>query len=69
LALCDRTYEALTAASAVEMITFQGSNNVTVEAARANPLINNLAHNKKDYRQLEMYMRARGIVPLSVERR
>lgn len=68
LTLCDRAYDGLTAASAVEMIKVTGRNNVVQELARANPLINNLAHNNEHYGNLVTYMRAKGLVPPSSER-
>jgi uncharacterized damage-inducible protein DinB len=63
LAYCDRAYDSLTGASAVEMLKVAGRNNTTVEIARANPLINNLAHNNEHYGNLVTYMRAKGLVP------
>ncbi len=69
LTLCDRAYDGLTAASAVEMIKVTGRNNVVQELARANPLINNLAHNNEHYGNLVTYMRAKGLVPPSSEGR
>ena len=67
LAYCDRAYDSLTATSAVEMVKIPGRNNTTVEIARANPLINNLAHNNEHYGNLVTYMRAKGLVPPSSE--
>jgi uncharacterized damage-inducible protein DinB len=67
LAVCDRAHESLTTASAVEMLKVAGRNNTTVEIARANPLINNLAHNNEHYGNLVTYMRAKGLVPPSSE--
>ncbi|HXG53994.1 MAG TPA: DinB family protein [Vicinamibacterales bacterium] len=69
LAVCDRAHEALTGASAIEMLKIQGRNNVVVETARVNPLINNLAHNNEHYGNLVTYMRAKGLVPPSSEGR
>lgn len=69
LALCDRAHDALTGASAMEMLKIQGRNNVVVETARANPLINNLAHNNEHYGNIVTYMRAKGLVPPSSEGR
>ena len=69
LALCDRAYESLTATSAVEMLKVTGRNNTIVEVARANPLINNLAHNNEHYGNLVTYFRAKGLVPPSSEGR
>ncbi len=69
LVLCDRAYDSLTPASAAEMIKVPGRNNTVVEIARANPLINNLAHNNEHYGNLVTYMRAKGLVPPSSEGR
>ena len=69
LALCDRAYDGLTAASAVEMLKVTGRNNAVIEVARANPLINNLAHNNEHYGNLVTYMRVKGLVPPSSEGR
>ena len=69
LVVCDRAYDSLTAASAAEMLKITGRNNVVVEVARANPLINNLAHNNEHYGNLVTYMRAKGLVPPSSEGR
>ena len=69
LAVCDRAYDSLTPASAVEMLKIAGRNNTVVEIARANPLINNLAHNNEHYGNLVTYMRAKGLVPPSSEPR
>ena len=51
------------------MLKVAGRNNTTVEIARANPLINNLAHNNEHYGNLVTYMRAKGLVPPSSEGR
>ena len=67
LAVCDRAHESLTPSTAVEMLKVAGRNNTTVEIARANPLINNLAHNNEHYGNLVTYMRAKGLVPPSSE--
>jgi uncharacterized damage-inducible protein DinB len=67
LVLCDGAYDGLTAASAVEMLKVAGRNNTTVEIARVNPLITNLAHNNEHYGNLVTYMRAKGLVPPSSE--
>jgi uncharacterized damage-inducible protein DinB len=69
LVVCDKAYDSLTPASAVEMLKITGRNNVVVEIARANPLINNLAHNNEHYGNLVTYMRAKGLVPPSSEGR
>ena len=69
LVLCDRAYDSLTAASALEMLKLQGRNNTVTEVARANPLINNLSHNNEHYGNLVTYMRAKGLVPPSSEGR
>ena len=67
LVVCDRAYDSLTPATAVEMLKVTGRNNAVFEIARANPLINNLAHNNEHYGNLVTYMRAKGLVPPSSE--
>src|SRR5687767_1386165 len=67
LVVCDRAYDSLTDATAVEMLKVSGRNNAVFEIARANPLINNLAHNNEHYGNLVTYMRAKGLVPPSSE--
>lgn len=69
LALCDKAYDGLTAASAVEMLKITNRSNQVIEIARANPLINNLAHNNEHYGNLVTYLRAKGLVPPSSEGR
>jgi uncharacterized damage-inducible protein DinB len=69
LTVCDRAYDSLTAASAVEMLKLTGRNNTVLEVARANLLINNLAHNNEHYGNLVTYLRAKGLVPPSSEGR
>ncbi len=69
LVACDRAHDSLTPASAVEMLKVTGRNNAVFEVARANPLINNLAHNNEHYGNLVTYMRAKGLVPPSSEPR
>jgi|SRR5687768_336094 len=69
LVLCDKAYDGLTAASAVEMLKITGRNNQVIEVARANPLINNLSHNNEHYGNLVTYLRAKGLVPPSSEGR
>ena len=69
LVYCDRAYDSLTATSAVEMLKVAGRDNTMVEIARANPLINNLAHNNEHYGNIVTYMRAKGLVPPSSEGR
>ena len=69
LTYCDRAYDGLTASSAVEMLKVQGRDNTVLEIARANPLINNVAHNNEHYGNLVTYMRAKGLVPPSSEGR
>ena len=69
LALCDKAYDGLTAASAVEMLKITNRSNQVIEIARANPLINNLTHNNEHYGNLVTYLRAKGLVPPSSEGR
>lgn len=69
LAYCDRAYDSLTATTAVEMLKVSGRDNTMFEIARANPLINNLAHNNEHYGNIVTYMRAKGLVPPSSEGR
>jgi uncharacterized damage-inducible protein DinB len=67
LAYCDAIYDAQTSATINEMLKRPGPNNTTLERARGNSLINNIAHNNEHYGNLVTYMRAKGIVPPSSE--
>ena len=69
LAYCDAIYDVQTSASINEMLKRPGPNNSTLERARGNSLISNIAHNNEHYGNLVTYMRAKGIVPPSSEGR
>jgi len=69
LAYCDAIYDAQTSATINEMLKRTGPNNTTLERARGNALISNIAHNNEHYGNLVTYMRAKGIVPPSSEGR
>jgi len=69
LAYCDAIYDSQTSASINEMLKRTGPNNTTLERARGNTLISNIAHNNEHYGNLVTYMRAKGIVPPSSEGR
>ncbi len=69
LAYCDAIYDAQTSATINEMLKRPGPNNTTLERARGNTLISNIAHNNEHYGNLVTYMRAKGIVPPSSEGR
>jgi hypothetical protein len=69
LAYCDAIYEAQTSATINEMLKRPGPNNTTLERARGNALISNIGHNNEHYGNLVTYMRAKGIVPPSSEKR
>ena len=69
LAYCDAIYDAQTSATINEMLKRPGPNNTTLERARGNSLISNIAHNNEHYGNLVTYMRAKGIVPPSSEGR
>jgi uncharacterized damage-inducible protein DinB len=69
LTYCDTIYEAQTSTSINEMLKRPGPNNTTLERARGNSLINNLAHNNEHYGNLVTYLRAKGLVPPSSEGR
>jgi uncharacterized damage-inducible protein DinB len=69
LTYCDAIYDAQTSTSINEMLKRPGPNNTTLERARGNSLISNLAHNNEHYGNLVTYMRAKGIVPPSSEGR
>ena len=69
LTYCDVIYDAQTSTSINEMLKRTGPNNTTLERARGNSLINNLAHNNEHYGNLVTYLRAKGIVPPSSEGR
>jgi uncharacterized damage-inducible protein DinB len=68
LAYCDAIYDVQTSATINEMLKRNGPNNTTLERARGNSLISNLAHNNEHYGNLVTYMRAKGIVPPSSEK-
>jgi uncharacterized damage-inducible protein DinB len=69
LAYCDAIYDAQTSATINEMLKRTGPNNTTLERARGNSLVSNIAHNNEHYGNLVTYMRAKGIVPPSSEGR
>ena len=69
LAYCDALYDSQTSASINEMLKRPGPNNTTLERARGNTLISNIAHNNEHYGNLVTYLRAKGIVPPSSEGR
>ena len=62
-ALCDKAFEALTDASAAELVT-QGRN----EVARGSALASVIAHSNEVYGNAIPYMRLKGLVPPSTER-
>ena len=68
LAYCDAIYDAQTSSTINEMLKRNGPNNTTLERARGNSLISNIAHNNEHYGNLVTYMRAKGLVPPSSER-
>lgn len=64
IAQCDKAYASLTDANATEMIkTGRG------ERTRIGALIGNTTHDVEQYSILSVYMRLKGIVPPSSERR
>jgi uncharacterized damage-inducible protein DinB len=69
LAYCDAIYDGQTSATISEMLKRPGPNNTTLERARGNFLISNIAHNNEHYGNLVTYLRAKGIVPPSSEGR
>ena len=69
MAYCDAAYDAQTSATLNEMVKRQGPNNTQLERARGNGLILNVAHNNEHYGNLVTYLRAKGLVPPSSERR
>lgn len=62
-AYCDSAYEALTDATASELVTFRRN-----QAARGYALANNIAHNSEMYGIATVYLRLKGQVPPSTER-
>ena len=68
LTYCDGVYDTQTIATLSEMMKRQGPNNTTLERARGNALMLNIAHNFEHYGNLVTYMRAKGLVPPSSER-
>jgi uncharacterized damage-inducible protein DinB len=69
LTYCDAIYDVQTSTSINEMLKRTGPNNSTLERARGNSLISNIAHNNEHYGNLVTYLRAKGIVPPSSEAR
>jgi uncharacterized damage-inducible protein DinB len=69
LAYCDAIYDTQTSVTINEMLKRPGPNNTTLERARGNSLISNIAHNNEHYGNLVTYMRAKGLVPPSSEGR
>jgi hypothetical protein len=63
-AFCDAAYEALTDASAAEMVTMGRG-----QQARGSILADNIAHDNEMYGTGVVYMRLKGLVPPSTERR
>ncbi len=63
-AYCDSAYDALTDASAAEMVKMFGR-----ERTRMGALQTNVAHDNEHYGNLVTYMRMKGLVPPSSERR
>jgi hypothetical protein len=62
---CTPVYDALTDASAMEMVTPQGANGPGRPAPRAIPLIRNVVHNNEMYGNLVGIFRSKNIVPPS----
>ena len=63
-AYCDGAYDALTDASGAEMVKMFGR-----ERTRMGALLMNVAHDFEHYGNLVTYMRMKGVVPPSSERR
>jgi uncharacterized damage-inducible protein DinB len=68
LTYCDPVYDSQTTGSLTEMMKRELPNKTTVERARGNALVANLAHNNEHYGNLVTYLRAKGLVPPSSER-
>ena len=68
-AYCDSIYASTTDAQLSELITVPGPNNTSRQIPRGQVLIANLAHNNEHYGNLVTYLRAKGMVPPSSERR
>jgi uncharacterized damage-inducible protein DinB len=63
IAYCDSVYASLTDAKALELLP-----GGQTPAPRAQPLIQNIAHDNEHYGNLVTYFRAKGMVPPSTER-
>lgn len=61
---CDKAYSSLTDANAGEMLKFRNG-----ERSRLGILTFNLIHDNEEYGYLAVYMRVKGVVPPSSERR
>jgi uncharacterized damage-inducible protein DinB len=68
MAYCDGAYDAQTSTTLNEMVKRTLQNNTTIERARGNGLILNVAHNNEHYGNLVTYLRAKGLVPPSSDR-
>lgn len=66
---CDPVYAGMTDAAAIEIITITQENGKQSQVPRMSLLIQNHAHNNEHYGNLVTYMRIKGIVPPSSQRR
>ena len=66
---CDPVYAGMTDASAAEIIQITQENGKQARVPRMSLLIQNHAHNDEHYGNLVTYMRIKGIVPPSSQRR
>lgn len=61
---CDKAYDSLTDANAAEMLKFRNG-----ERSRLGILYNNVIHDNEEYGYLAVYMRVKGVVPPSSDKK
>jgi hypothetical protein len=61
---CDKAYDSLTDANATEMLKFRNG-----ERSRLGILVGNVVHDNEEYGYLAVYMRVKGVVPPSSDRK
>ena len=61
---CDKAYDSLTDANATEMLKFRNG-----ERSRLGILVGNVVHDNEEYGYLAVYMRVKGVVPPSSDKK
>jgi hypothetical protein len=64
IAECDKAYESVTDANASEMLKFRNG-----ERSRLGILVGNVVHDNEEYGYLAVYMRVKGVVPPSSDKK